>query len=71
MPADQVVSALERIQGGSFNQLPVVADGRIVGPLTRQDLLRFVQRRAALDPPQTTAESGWPARAMETARQPL
>ena len=71
MPADQVLAALERIQGGSFNQLPVVADGHIVGLLTRHDLLRFVQLRAALHPPQTTADGGGSARAMEPARQPL
>jgi CBS domain-containing protein len=70
-PADQVLAALERIQGGGFNQLPVVADGHIVGLLTRHDLLRFVRRRAALHPPQTTADGGGPARAMEPARQPL
>jgi signal-transduction protein with cAMP-binding, CBS, and nucleotidyltransferase domain len=59
------------MQGGSFNQLPVVADGQIVGLLTRQDLLRFVQLRAAMHLPQATAESGGPTRAMEPARQPL
>ena len=70
MPADGVLAALERLQGGSFNQLPVVADGQLVGLLTRQDLLRFVQLRAAPHPPQTAADGGGPARAMEPARQP-
>ena len=59
-PDDGVLPALERMQGGSFNQLPVVADGHIVGLLTRDDLLRFVQLRAALHLPPTTAYGGKP-----------
>jgi len=64
-PTDQVLAALERIQQGSFNQLPVVADGHIVGLLTRNDLLRFVQLRAALHLPPTTGDDSKPPQVVE------
>lgn len=59
-PTDQVLSALARIQGESFGQLPVVVDGHIVGLLTRSDLLRFVQLRTALHLPPTTGDDRKP-----------
>jgi len=60
-PGDQVLAALEQIHEGSFNQLPVVAEGHIVGLLTRSDLLRFVQLRAALHLPPTTGDDSKPS----------
>ncbi|MDQ6603502.1 MAG: CBS domain-containing protein, partial [Chloroflexota bacterium] len=72
-PTAQVLAALERIQQGSFNQLPVIADGHIVGLLTRNDLLRFVQLRAALHLPPTTGDDRKPPQAIEIekASQPM
>nr|MDQ6908152.1 CBS domain-containing protein [Chloroflexota bacterium] len=72
-PTAQVLDALERIQQGSFNQLPVIADGHIVGLLTRNDLLRFVQLRAALHLPPTTGDDRKPPQAIEIekASQPM
>ncbi len=70
-PADQVLAAIERIQQGSFNQLPVVAGGHIVGLLTRNDLLRFVQLRAALHLPPTTGDDSKPPRVIENVSQPI
>lgn len=64
-PTDQVLAALERLQQGSFNQLPVIANGHIVGLLTRNDLLRFVQLRAALHLPPTTGDDSKPPQAVE------
>lgn len=69
-PDDQVLAALERIHEGSFNQLPVVAEGHIVGLLTRSDLLRFVQLRAALHLPPTTGDDSKPP-PLEKASQPI
>jgi Zn-dependent protease/CBS domain-containing protein len=70
-PTDQVLAALERIQEGSFNQLPVVVDGHIVGLLTRNDLLRFVQLRAALHLPPTTGDDSKPPQEIESENVPL
>jgi len=72
-PTDQVLAALERLQQGSFNQLPVIANGHIVGLLTRNDLLRFVQLRAALHLPPTTGDDSKPPQAVEIEKvsQPI
>lgn len=67
-PTEQVLAAIERIQQGSFNQLPVVADGHIVGLLTRGDLLRFVQLRAALHLPPTLGDDTKPPVAALTSQ---
>jgi len=64
-PTDQVLAAIERIQGGGFGQLPVVVDGHIVGLLTRNDLLRFVQLRSALHLPPTTGDDRKPPQTVE------
>jgi Zn-dependent protease len=71
MPGDRVLTALERIQDRDFNQLPVVADGRIVGLLTRTDLLRFVQLRAALHLLPTTGDGGRPPQSLDAMSQPI
>ena len=70
-PTDQVLAALERIQGGDFDQLPVVVDGHIFGLLTRNDLLRFVQLRTALHLPPTTGDDRKPPPVIEKAPQPI
>jgi Zn-dependent protease len=70
-PTDQVLAALERIHAGSFNQLPAVAEGHIVGLLTRSDLLRFVQLRAALHLPPITGDDSKPPPLIENVSQPM
>lgn len=46
---DTLSHALERFADGDHEQLPVVQDGRLVGMLTRADLIRQLQLREALD----------------------
>lgn len=48
-PADSLASAIEALGSGDFEQIPVVEDGRLVGVLTRADVLRQLQLREALD----------------------
>lgn len=48
-PDDSVSRALELLGEGDHEQLPVVDDGRLVGVLTRADLIRQIQLREALD----------------------
>lgn len=40
--------ALQLLVDGSHNQLPVIADGRAVGMLSRSDMLRFIRARHEL-----------------------
>ncbi len=47
-PRDDLAGVLERMVAEDVNQLPVVADGRLVGMVTREDLLRLLQTRAEL-----------------------
>jgi CBS domain-containing protein len=48
--SDAVLSdALKLLAEGSLNQLPVVDGGRVVGLLSRADVLRFLQLRDELD----------------------
>jgi Zn-dependent protease/CBS domain-containing protein len=42
-PDDDLTMALELLQSGGFNQLPVMADGRLKGMISRADLLNFIQ----------------------------
>ncbi len=44
-PGESALAALERMQEGDYNQLPVIADGQMIGLLTRNDILRFLQLR--------------------------
>ncbi|MGH2355839.1 MAG: site-2 protease family protein [Chloroflexota bacterium] len=44
----ELTDALRLLVAGSLNQLPVVDDGRLVGLLTRADVLRFLQLRQEL-----------------------
>ncbi|HET8786572.1 MAG TPA: site-2 protease family protein [Candidatus Limnocylindrales bacterium] len=52
-PDMSLQDALERLAEGDFEQLPVVEDGKLVGLLTRADLLRVIQIRQVLDLPPT------------------
>jgi CBS-domain-containing membrane protein len=44
-PEDRLAQAVDKILSGSQQDFPVVADGRVVGILTRQDLLVALARR--------------------------
>lgn len=48
-PDDNLSRALELFGEGDHEQLPVVDDGRLVGMLTRADVIRQIQLREALD----------------------
>ena len=71
MPGDRVLDALGQIQDGGFNQLPVVADGHIVGLLTRTDLLRFVQLRAVLHLSPVKGDDRRPPQSLDAMSQPI
>jgi Zn-dependent protease/CBS domain-containing protein len=47
-PGTPLVEALEAMLAGDFEQLPVLADGRLVGVLSRADIVRQIQLREAL-----------------------
>jgi Zn-dependent protease len=47
-PEETALAALQRMQEGDYNQLPVLADGHMVGLLTRGDILHFLQLRESL-----------------------
>jgi Zn-dependent protease len=63
-PNDPVLAAIETMQAGDFNQLPVVAEGRMVGLITRNDILRFLQLRESLHLPSAPADDTRPPPAM-------
>jgi Zn-dependent protease/CBS domain-containing protein len=46
---DTLQRALEALAAGDFEQVPVVDDGRLVGVVTRADIVRQLQLREALD----------------------
>jgi Zn-dependent protease len=48
-PNTAMSRALEMLVDGTLNQAPVVQDGRVVGLLSRADLLRFLQLREELN----------------------
>jgi Zn-dependent protease/predicted transcriptional regulator len=48
-PNADMNKALQLLVEGTLNQLPVVDDGRLVGLLSRADVLRFLQLREELD----------------------
>ncbi len=52
-PDELALAALQRMQEGDYNQLPVVADEHMIGLLTRNDILRFLQLRSSLHLPPT------------------
>ena len=48
-PRDSLQRALEALAKGDFEQVPVVEDGKLVGVVTRADIVRQIQLREALD----------------------
>jgi CBS domain-containing protein len=46
---DTLQRALEALAAGDFEQVPVVDDGKLVGVVTRADIVRQLQLREALD----------------------
>jgi Zn-dependent protease len=52
-PEEPALVALQRMQEGDYNQLPVLAGEHMVGLLTRSDILRFLQLRESLHVPST------------------
>jgi Zn-dependent protease/predicted transcriptional regulator len=47
-PDEPVLSVLERMQTEDINQMPVVADGRVIGLIARDTILRVLQTRLEL-----------------------
>jgi CBS domain-containing protein len=47
-PDAQLADALKAMLAGDFEQLPVLDDGRLIGVLTRADIIRQIQLREAL-----------------------
>lgn len=48
VPEEPLIGVLERMQADDVNQMPVVSDGRIVGLVTRDSILRMIQTRMEL-----------------------
>ena len=46
---EPVLGVLERMQNEDINQMPVMNDGRIVGMITRDSILRVIQTRLQVD----------------------
>ena len=44
-PDDPLLGLLERMQSEDVNQMPIVSDGRVVGIVTRDSILRVIQTR--------------------------
>ena len=44
-PSEPVLSVLERMQAEDINQMPVLEDGRVVGMIARDSILRVLQTR--------------------------
>ncbi|HEY8293302.1 MAG TPA: site-2 protease family protein, partial [Thermomicrobiales bacterium] len=59
-PGESALTALERMQEGDYNQVPVIADGHMVGLLTRNDILRFLRLRQTLHTPSADDDAGPP-----------
>jgi CBS domain-containing protein len=47
-PQQSLNEVLPRMVAQDVNQLPVVADGRLVGVLSREDIVRFLEIRRSL-----------------------
>lgn len=64
-----LATAVERMESGSFSQLPVVDEGRVVGSLSESALLRALAQpnaqrlrvRDVLEPPYPVLDEGFPA----------
>jgi predicted transcriptional regulator len=44
-PSEPVLSVLERMQAEDINQMPVLEEGRVVGMIARDSILRVLQAR--------------------------
>ena len=47
-PEEPVIGVLDRMQKEDINQMPVASEGHIVGMITRDTILRFLQTRLQL-----------------------
>lgn len=47
-PGEEALSILERMEGQSINQIPVIREGVVIGIVVREDLLRFIRLRSEL-----------------------
>ena len=47
-PEEDAALALEKLSSNNIRQLPVVGEGRLVGLLRRQDLVKWLQLHAEL-----------------------
>ncbi|MBI2908841.1 MAG: site-2 protease family protein [Chloroflexi bacterium] len=47
-PDDEAFTVLERMDGEDVNQMPVVEDGKVIGMIGRDNVLRFLRTRAEL-----------------------
>jgi Zn-dependent protease len=47
-PDEPAIVLLERMQAEDINQLPVVTEGKVIGMVTRESLLRVIRNRAEL-----------------------
>jgi Zn-dependent protease/predicted transcriptional regulator len=47
-PDQDILGVLEQMDESSINQLPVVSEGRVIGLITRDNVIRFLQTRSRL-----------------------
>jgi len=47
-PDEDVLTLLQRMDEGDVNQVPVMDDGRLLGVITREHLLRYIRLRSEL-----------------------
>lgn len=48
-PDQDALSILEQMDENNINQMPVVSEGRVIGLVTRDNLIRFLRTRSELD----------------------
>ncbi len=58
-PATGLNTALQLLVEGDFHQLPVVQDGRLVGMISRGDILRFLRFRDVIKAPGQSGRRVW------------
>ena len=46
-PDEELDEALNKLQSGDLRQLPVIDNGKLVGMLRRQDIVRWLQLQAS------------------------
>jgi CBS domain-containing protein len=57
-PEDNLRAAVEALNSGEFEVLPVVENGQLVGVLSRADVMRQIELREALDVGDRTGRAG-------------